>query len=118
MADVILILAGAKEKIPVLTYRQLGFCHDADELYIGGKSGNKLIGAAAWGEDIKTLKTNFEALDKSKLSANQAEEVETLTEEADLAAVIMTLNALIAGLQTAGIMKAEVEEEPTEEETT
>ena len=116
MADVVLIKAGKKETLPVLLPRQLGFCWDTKEIYIGGKGtdGNLLIGAVAWGTDIGLLKTDAGQLKTDtgllkeampgKLTASRAGAVPLVASDADLASVIATVNAVIGSLQAAGIM--------------
>lgn len=84
MADTILIRAGTKAKMPVLLYRELGFCYDTGELYVGTGAGNILVGAIP-----------------------QAEAVPQLSAEATTADVITTVNAIITNLQTVGLMKTE-----------
>lgn len=95
MADTILIQAGKKEEIPVLLYRELGYCYDTKELYVGTGAGNILVGAVAWKDEID-----------GKLTAVQSEAVSQLGTEADVAAIIVSFNSLLESLQTAGIMKA------------
>lgn len=84
MADTILIRAGRKETMPVLLYKELGFCYDTKELYIGTGAGNVLIGEIP-----------------------QIEAVPQLSAEATTADVITTVNAIITNLQTVGLMKTE-----------
>ena len=63
MADKIQIYAGKKATMPQLLPRELGYCTDTQELFIGSvNEGNKLVGAVAWGTDISTLKTSLNTL--------------------------------------------------------
>ena len=94
MADTIMVKAGRKETMPVLLYKELGFCYDTKELYVGTGAGNLLVGAVAWKEDIE-----------GKLTAVQAEATSQLSAEATTTDIITKMNELITALQTAGIMK-------------
>lgn len=102
MADTLLIYAGKEDTMPVLPYRQLGYCYDSKKLYIGGSSedGNVLIGSVVWGEEINTLKEDM----VGKLTANKVVSIAEIASDADIAAVITTFNSLIGSLKTAGIM--------------
>lgn len=132
MADSLLIRAGKKATMPALLYRELGYCYDTKELYVGGVtgSGNQLVGSVVWESDISTLKAQIEALEvfnealnesieslnegfntlestvEGKLTASQAENVLDVTAEAELSAVITAFNAALANLRAAGIMKS------------
>lgn len=92
MADTLLIYAGEKATMPSLLYRQLGYCYDTQEIYIGGRGdeGNLLIGAVTWGRGIEALKTGIE--------------ISTVPADANLATVVTALNTIIGSLQAAGIM--------------
>lgn len=46
MADTLQIAAGRKASMARLPYRSLGYCTDAEELWIGGQSGNVRLAAA------------------------------------------------------------------------
>ena len=117
--DKIQIYAGKKANIPTLLYRELGYCTDTQELYIGTGTSNVLIGAVTWGADINTLRTNnsrladgiemlndqVAVLESIKLTANQAGYVDSLSSGATLTDVITTVNTILSKLQAAGIME-------------
>lgn len=90
MADTQQQYGGAKAELPELLERQLGYCLDTEELYIGGTNGNVLIGSGDY---------------KNKLSAVQVEAISTLGDTAQLTDVITAFNTLINNLKTAGLMK-------------
>lgn len=117
MADKIQIYAGIKSKMPQLLHRELGYCTDTKELFIGGSDGegNLLIGSVEWANDISALKTANESLGQSitevkqslsgKLSASSATSVPELATDAVLTDVVSGFNTLINSLKAAGIMK-------------
>ena len=99
---------GKKAKLPELLEGELGFCTDTKELYIGSANGNVLIGSGAFAEAINNLNTELNSVKtdvSKKLTANQAESVNTLAADADVAAAVSCINNLINSLKTAGIMK-------------
>lgn len=67
MADKIQIYAGIKSKMPQLLNRELGYCIDTKELFIGGSEGegNILLGSVTWGDDIASLIKSKESMQKS-----------------------------------------------------
>lgn len=114
MADKIQIYAGKKATMPQLLPRELGYCTDTQELFIGSvNDGNKLVGAVAWETDISTLqgdvttiKEDITALKTDKLTANKAASVATLATDATQESIITAVNDLISSLKAAGVMSA------------
>lgn len=117
MADTIQIKRGVKSEIPNLLIGEFGYCTDTDELYIGTSAGNKLIGKVALEEAVANLQTTvtehgdrITALETSvggKLTATPAQAVTDITEEADLASVITTINTILANMRASGLMNTE-----------
>lgn len=100
MADRIQIYAGKKADMPELLPRELGFCTDSGELYIGTSAGNKLVGCVKWAEDISTLKTSL----SEKLSASPATHIVSLDANATLETAVSAINQILANMIAAGLM--------------
>lgn len=84
MADLIQIKGGAKgsrEQLPKLSPRELGYCTDEGNLYIGSDSGNLFL-----------------------CSTNKAVAVTELSETAGTSEMITTINSILTSLKNAGVM--------------
>ena len=93
MADTIQIKAGKKgerEKLPQLADRELAYEQDEQALYIGTPDGN-----------VKLCDVGLEA---RKLTAQKVAAQVELVAEADLPAVISSINNLIAAMKSSGVM--------------
>lgn len=114
MADTIQIRGGSKAGIPALADRELGWCNDSKELFIGTADGNVKIGDAAVFQKVMDLETGLQTVNTTvgkletalgnKLTAAPAAAQAAVASDAELAAVIEGLNSLIAALKNAGIM--------------
>lgn len=115
MADKVFIYGGNEADMPELQLRELGICTDSFKLFTGSSEGeNKLIGAVVWGEDITTLKNGLKSLNDAvdnvkdvlddKLTANKAESVAVVAENATAADIATAFNSLLDSLKAAGIM--------------
>ena len=95
MADRLQIYGGLKADMPELLPREIGYCTDTNELYIGSlMSGNKLVGAVRWENEIK-----------EKLTAVKADHLEYVALEATTQEIATAFNQLLSNLKVAGIMK-------------
>lgn len=103
MADTVQIMAGSKDNIPALGDRVLGWTRDEMGLYIGTPAGNvKVTGQVE--QAVKELARDMAV----KLSASPAAAQGALAAEADLAAVVGAINALVAAMKASGLMESEV----------
>lgn len=109
MADRLQIYGGLKADMPELLPREIGYCTDTHELYVGSVAeGNRLVGCVAWGNDINTLQKSLKSLTDvvdGKLTASKAESVADVASDATTEAIATAFNGLLASLKTAGIMK-------------
>ena len=99
MADKIQIRAGNKAGMPTLTDRELAYVRDENALYIGTPDGNKNLS----GETKQALLELQTALN-GKLTATAVEAQTELAADADLAAAVSAINALIAAMKSSGVM--------------
>lgn len=84
MADLIQIKGGAKgsrTELPALSPRELGYCTDEGNLYIGSDSGNLFL-----------------------CSTNKASSVAELDASAETAEIITAINSILTSLKNAGVM--------------
>ena len=120
MADTIQLRGGTKEKMPNLADREPGYCRDEEALYIGTPDGNVKLGGKTedalkaldlvcqgFGKDIQklheTAQRQGEELGK-KLTAEPVAAQAALAADADLAAVIAAVNALLDAMKQSGVM--------------
>ena len=108
MADRLQIYGGLKADMPELLPREIGYCTDTHELYVGSVAeGNRLVGCVAWGNDINTLQRSLKSLSDAlgtKLTASKAGAVADVAEDATTQVIVTAFNGLLASLRTAGIM--------------
>lgn len=107
MTDSFKLLAGNKEGMPNLPDRAPAFVRDEQSLYVGTPDGNLMLCKAETLQDVETLKESVESLGEAvgkKLSASPAAAQAELGAEANLAAVIASINQLIADMKAAGLM--------------
>ena len=135
MADTLQLRAGRKRNMPTLADRELAYVRDEEALYVGTPEGNVKIGAKLEQaiEEMSTkaeamelvmqghddtlsdiqeeMQTQGETLTKmqddidGKLTANAATAQANIATDAELPAVIASINNLIAALKDSGIMK-------------
>ena len=127
MADTIQFKRGAAASAPKLAEGEPGWCRDTKELFIGTLAGNEKIADATIFDTVEqheqmiarhgnTLTEQDEKLaehdrelsqiQEDKLSANAASSVSALGADAELAAVVEKINALLAAMKTAGLMES------------
>lgn len=99
MADKIQIRAGNREGMPTLTDRELGYVRDENALYIGTPTGNKDITG-----ELKQAVVELQAALNGKLTATPVAAQAAIASDADLAAVVSAVNALIAAMKSSGVM--------------
>ena len=93
MADTIKIRAGKKgdrANMPALADREIAYEQDEKALYIGTKQGNEKLCDAG--------------LETRKLTAHKVASQPELAADADLPAVISSINSLIAAMKSSGVM--------------
>ena len=103
MADSVQIKGGAKASMPVLAERELGWCSDTGELYVGNGRENRKVGADIE-RKLELACDDIEADLGKKLTATPTAAQNALAEDAELAAVISAYNALVAAMKASGVM--------------
>lgn len=96
MGDRLQIYGGKKANIPLLLSRELGYCTDEMELYIGDGKKNILIASAKVLSDMQNM--------SEKLTASPAQHIVSLSTDASLSAVVTTINQLLTNMIEAGLM--------------
>lgn len=106
MADKIQIRAGNKAGMPTLTDRELAYVRDENALYIGTPDGNKNLSGETK-QAIVELQASVAAQQEAlngKLTATPVAAQAELAADADLAAAVSAINALIAAMKSSGVM--------------
>ena len=106
MADKIQIRAGNKAGMPTLTDRELAYVRDENALYIGTTTGNKDINGELKQAvvELQATVTAQQAALNGKLTASPVAAQAAIASDADLAAVVSAVNALIAAMKSSGVM--------------
>lgn len=121
MTDSFKLLAGNKEGMPNLPDRAPAFVRDEQAIYVGTPDGNLMLCKAKNLRDIEALEESVKSLGEAdtamqqsiqqlneavgkKLSASPAAAQAELGADANLAAVIASINQLIADMKAAGLM--------------
>lgn len=120
MADTIQLRGGTKEGMPTLADREPGYCRDEEALYVGTPEGNVKLGGKTeeamkaldlvcqgFKEDLQQLQDTVQSQGEDigkKLTAGPVAAQAVLTADADLAAVIAAVNALVDAMKQSGVM--------------